>query len=92
MPLTGLLFEVPTGAIADIYGRKFSVLLGYAIEGIGYLSLFFIQDFYAVLLAFAIIGFGTTFSSGAKEAWITDLIKGKKGKYLKDYLVWGIKL
>jgi len=26
MPLSMFLFEIPTGAIADLYGRKFSVL------------------------------------------------------------------
>lgn len=87
MPLTALLFEIPTGAVADIYGRKFSVLLGYALEGVGYLLLFFTQDFYSVLFVFALIGFGTTFSSGSKEAWITDLIKGKNKKFLHDYFV-----
>src|SRR3989344_1277986 len=33
MPLLMLLFEIPTGAIADVYGRKFSVLLGALIQG-----------------------------------------------------------
>ncbi|MCK4999260.1 MAG: hypothetical protein KAS23_06990, partial [Anaerohalosphaera sp.] len=31
-PLATLIFEIPTGAFADIYGRKFSVLLGLFLQ------------------------------------------------------------
>ncbi|MFH1212214.1 MAG: MFS transporter, partial [Candidatus Woesearchaeota archaeon] len=78
MPLFMLLFEIPTGAVADIYGRKFSVLLGTIIEGIALISIFFLHNYYALLFAFAMIGLGSTFGSGASEAWIIDLIKKKK--------------
>jgi MFS family permease len=84
--LAAFIFEIPTGAIADLYGRKLSVLVGYFIEAIGFLSLFFINNFYYIIFAFALIGFGSTFSSGAKEAWIIDLIKKKKGLD-KEYFV-----
>jgi MFS family permease len=87
MPLIMLLFEIPTGAIADIYGRKFSVLLGTALEGLGFLSLFFLKDFYPIATAFAFIGFGATFSSGAGEAWVTDLIKIENKNLLKSFML-----
>tara|TARA_Y100000034_G_scaffold133318_1_gene198468 strand:+ start:8776 stop:9963 length:1188 start_codon:yes stop_codon:yes gene_type:complete len=86
-PLFMLLFEVPTGAFADLYGRKYSVLLGMALEGIGFFSIFFMRDYYFILGAFALIGFGSTFSSGAGEAWVTDLIKGEKKDFLHGYFV-----
>lgn len=85
MPLFMLLFEIPTGAVADIYGRKFSVLLGAAIQGIALISIFFLDNYYALLFAFAMIGFGSTFNSGAREAWITDLIKKEKKDFLHGY-------
>ncbi|HJX49991.1 MAG TPA: MFS transporter, partial [Candidatus Nanoarchaeia archaeon] len=75
MPLVSLLFEIPTGAIADLYGRKFSVLIGYFLEGVAFLSLFFFNNYYLMLAAFAFLGFASTFSSGSKEEWIADLIK-----------------
>ncbi len=77
-PLAALLFEIPTGAIADLYGRKVSVLLGYAIESVAMLSLFFLQSYYSIMIAFIVIGFASTLSSGSKEAWIVDLVKSKK--------------
>lgn len=85
MPFFMLLFEIPTGAVADIYGRKFSVLLGAAIQGIALISIFFLDNYYALLFAFAMIGFGSTFNSGAREAWITDLIKKEKKDFLHGY-------
>lgn len=87
MPLFMLLFEIPTGAVADIYGRKFSVLLGVLIEGIAVFSIFFLDNFYSLVFAFALAGFGSTFGSGAKEAWVTDLIRKEKKNFLQNYFV-----
>ena len=84
--LSAFIFEIPTGAIADLYGRKLSVLIGYSIEAIGFLSLFFIDGFYPIMFALILVGFGSTFSSGAKEAWVIDLVKKKKGLD-KEYFV-----
>ena len=77
-PLFALVFEVPTGAVADLWGRKFSVLVGYSIEAVAVFSLFFVNSFYSALLGFALLGFGSTLSSGSKEAWVIDLVKDKK--------------
>lgn len=87
LPLCMLLFEIPTGAIADIYGRKFSVLIGALIQGLAVLSILFLQNFWAILLAFAMVGFGGTFDSGAREAWVTDMLKGKRKDFLHEYFV-----
>ena len=84
-PIASLLFEIPTGAIADLYGRKFSVLLGYFLEGISLLLLFFVKDYYSILLIFAFSGIAVTFSSGAKEAWVVDLIKNKNKRLVHSY-------
>lgn len=78
-PLAALIFEIPTGAVADLYGRKFSVLFGYFLEAVAVLLLFFVKNYYGVFLLFGFMGFAATFSSGAKEAWIVDLVKNRKG-------------
>ncbi|MBM3234522.1 MFS transporter [Candidatus Pacearchaeota archaeon] len=78
VPLAAVIFEIPTGAVADLYGRKFSVLLGYFLEAIIVLLLFFIKSYYGIFLLFGLMGFAATFSSGAKEAWIVDLVKNHK--------------
>jgi len=85
--VTLLIFEIPTGAIADLYGRKFSVLIGYLLEGLAFLVLFFVRDYYLILGIFAFYGFAATLSSGSKEAWVIDLIKSKKKNFIHDFFV-----
>ena len=66
------IFEVPTGVIADIFGRKLSVILSFLLMGIGAVFIPFISN--SVLLAslFFFIGFAKTLSTGADQAWIVD--------------------
>ncbi|MEK6886238.1 MAG: MFS transporter [Nanoarchaeota archaeon] len=80
-PLASLIFEIPTGAFADLYGRKLSVLVGYFLECSVMLSLFFFKNYFVLLLLFLILGIASTFSSGSKDAWVVDLIN-KKNKHL----------
>ncbi len=73
-----LIFEIPTGAIADIYGRKFSVVLSLILGGV----LMFIVPFFkglSILIAiFFLHAIINTLGSGADEAWIVDLLKYKR--------------
>ena len=54
--LAVLLFEVPTGAIADIFGRKFSVVLGTFLSGISLILIYFYHDFFVLVLLVFIWG------------------------------------
>ena len=64
--------EVPTGVFADLFGRKRSIILSWAIQGGAIVLVGAVPEFWAALAGWAIWGFGYTFSSGAYEAWITD--------------------
>lgn len=85
IPLTALIFEIPTGAIADLYGRKFSVILGYSLEGICMLFLFFAKTYFSVFFIFLLWGLGTTFSSGSKDAWIVDMINKNNKRLVHNF-------
>lgn len=80
-----VLFEIPTGVIADTWGRRISFLLGAVtllLSTLFYLSLWYIKgDFYLWAISSMIIGLGFTFFSGAIEAWIVDALNhtGYKG-------------
>lgn len=87
MPLFRLLFEIPTGVIADLYGRKVSVLLSTILEALGIVSIFFLDNFYLMLVSSAVIGIGSSLRSGAEEAWIIDLIKSKKKDFFHTFFV-----
>lgn len=66
------LFEIPTGIVADNYGRRLSVILGTIGLGIGFVATGLANGVWLVLMAAAFMGFTWTFKSGADEAWITD--------------------
>jgi len=74
LELSVLLFEVPTGVVADVYSRKLSIIVGYLLVGAGFLLEGSIPVFWAILLAQLVWGLGYTFTSGARQAWITDEI------------------
>jgi MFS transporter, DHA3 family, tetracycline resistance protein len=66
------LAEIPTGVVADTYGRKLSVLLGVAGLGVAFVVTGLAGGVGLVLAAAAFMGFMWTFKSGAEDAWITD--------------------
>ncbi len=73
-----LLFEVPTGVVADVRGRRFSFLLGAATLCVGtllYAGLWWWQAPFAAWAAVSLLlGLGFTFFSGAVEAWVVDAL------------------
>ena len=71
---TAFICEVPTGVVADVYSRKWSIIIGYVMIGIGFVIEGLFPFFGTVLLAQVIWGAGWTFTSGATEAWLTDEI------------------
>jgi MFS family permease len=75
-----VLFEIPTGVVADTRGRRTSFLLGTATlfaTTLAYLWLWQIKGpFWTWALVSALLGLGFTFFSGATEAWLVDGLKG----------------
>ena len=71
-----VLFEVPTGVVADTRGRRFSFLLGAGTLLVSTLLYLVMWQIRAPLLGWAIasilLGLGFTFFSGATEAWLVD--------------------
>lgn len=73
-----VIFEVPTGVVADLWGRRISYLLG-AATLLGSTVLYLIMwQTRAPLAGWAVasifIGLGFTFFSGAVEAWLVDAL------------------
>ena len=69
------LFEIPTGIIADKFGRKASLFLAGIIKAAGVLMFAFSTTFTGFMFSYFIWGVGITLSSGAEEAWLFDEIK-----------------
>jgi MFS family permease len=73
-----VLFEVPTGIVADTVGRRMSYLLGtltLTVSTLLYVLLWQVEaPFWAWALVSMLLGLGFTFFSGAVEAWLVDAL------------------
>ncbi|HYD09795.1 MAG TPA: MFS transporter, partial [Acidimicrobiales bacterium] len=78
---TVLLFEVPTGVVADAVSRRLSVLIGVFLTGAGFL-LYAVPSFPVVLAGQVVWGLGATFVSGANVAWMVDEVGEAESKPL----------
>lgn len=74
LSISRLVFEIPTGVVADLYSRRLSVLIGLALIGLAMIVEGLFPSFIPILLAQVIWGLGYTFTSGANEAWLSDEI------------------
>jgi len=63
-----LLGEVPTGAVADLLGRRFSMMIGLGLSLVAALGHLWIHDTFTAVLFVGLSGFATTFHSGASQA------------------------
>ena len=97
-----MLFEIPTGVIADTRGRRASYLLGtltLATSTLLYLLMWQISaPFWAWAIASIMLGLGFAFFSGAVQAWLVDALdfSGYKGTlesvFAKGEIVEGIAM
>ena len=73
-----VLFEVPTGIVADTVGRRASYLLGtltLTASTLLYVLLWQVESpFWQWAIVSMLIGLGFTFFSGAVEAWLVDAL------------------
>jgi MFS family permease len=74
-----VVFEVPTGIVADTVGRRASYLLGTVTLTVTTLLYVLLWELSAPFWAWAIVsmllGLGFTFFSGAVEAWLVDALQ-----------------
>lgn len=80
-----VILEVPSGWMADFWGRKRTLLIGSLLGFAGFFSYSFAHGFWAFALAEIILGAGHAFVSGADSAMLFDSLKAdhKTGSYLK---------
>src|SRR6516162_8905849 len=73
-----VVFEVPTGVVADTHGRRVSFLLSVAVLAVATLLYVGIAHVGGGVAAFAaasvLMALGFTFYSGAMEAWLVDAL------------------
>jgi MFS family permease len=74
-----MIFEVPTGVVADTWGRRTSYLLGTLTLSGSTLLYYFLWvvegSFWLWAVVSMLLGLGFTFFSGAVEAWLVDAMR-----------------
>jgi MFS family permease len=74
-----VIFEIPTGVIADTVGRRASYLLGTIVLAGGtalyWLMWLWSAPFWGWAFASVLLGLGFTFFSGAVDAWLVDALR-----------------
>ena len=72
---TLFICEIPTGAFADIFGRKSSFVLSSFIVSIGAFMYASSKTFWGFAASEVVLAIGSTFASGAFKAWLVDKLQ-----------------
>ncbi len=67
-----LFSEIPTGALADRYSRKWSLVIGRLLQGLAFAVWLIEPSFWVYAAGFVIWGIGFAFSSGSLQAYLYD--------------------
>ena len=82
--LTIVLLEIPSGYLADLFGRKSVIVIGTIFGFSGYFLYSITHGFWGFLIAEIILGVGQSMISGADSAILYDSLieQGRSDKYL----------
>lgn len=72
LEVSALVSEVPSGALADRFGRGGSVLASFALMGTSLIVHVATTSYWVLLLSQVLLAVGWTFRSGADVAWLSD--------------------
>jgi MFS family permease len=72
--LTNNLMEIPTGVLADTFGRRRAMVLAFSSYIISFTMFYLFADFYLYSLAMVLFGLGEAFRSGTHKALILEYL------------------
>lgn len=79
MIVTSMLAEIPTGAIADLLGKRYTLILAFVVNGLANIWMGFAPNLLIMCISLALMNIGGAFASGSFEALIYDtLLENKK--------------
>lgn len=81
------IFEIPSGIIADSFGRRRSMLLAFVFYIISFIVFFYADDYLSILPAMIIFSLGEAFRSGNHKAMIYHylMVKGWEDQKVRYY-------
>lgn len=89
LQISKFIFEIPTGLIADKYGRKTSLVIGIVFQIISFFLLLINFNIIINLIAMILLGCAYTFSTGTTSAILVEMCKiEKKDLYHANTISW----
>ena len=81
--IASMLFEVPSGSLADLFGRKKTMIAGRVCMAISCIVMLFSRTFPMFAFGFVLHAWSYNFNSGAEEALVYDSLKhnGREDEY-----------
>jgi MFS family permease len=76
--ITRVISEIPTGALADLLGKKRTLLIAFLLSGIGEITMAFSTTFSLLVVSYVINSLGSSFFSGTIDAFMYDSLLEKK--------------
>lgn len=73
-------FEVPSGYLSDLWGRKGTLLAGSLLWALGFAYLYFVKDFTGMLIYEGILGVAVSLVSGTDMALLYDWLKQEESE------------
>jgi MFS family permease len=86
--ITAILLEVPSGAVADLYGRRGSLILSFSAYIVSFLLLASQQSFALLSLAMMFFGTGQAFRTGTHKAMIMEWLEAEN-RLTEKTMVYG---
>lgn len=83
--IVSLIFEIPSGVLADVFGRKKMLLVSTVMRMIGNVIMILSDDLFTVCMSIAFMALSYNFSSGTDEALAYDSLKlsGQESRFEK---------
>ncbi len=85
--ITSLIFEIPSGALADVFGRRKMLIVSTIMRMIGNVVMILSDNLFWVCLSIAFMALSCNFSSGTVDALAYDSLKlAKKEESFEKYI------
>lgn len=81
------IFEIPTGAVADLYGRRTAIFLSFFLYGLVMFGFAFTQVFWVFIILEVSKALSSALYSGSMEALVYDSLKQEKKEEMFDKVI-----
>jgi len=78
---SALIFEVPSGVLADRHSRKRLLVLSGVFKGAAFIVWWLSPDFIGYLCGFVVWGLGSSLTSGTSESFLYDTLKARREEF-----------